>query len=94
MHRTVINALFLVLILGVFSPPSAHAEVLITEIMYAPEGADAKHEWIEVCASSDSYDIGLWKFFENGTNHGLSLVTGSSVLVSGECAVIADNADV
>ncbi len=73
-------------------PFSVSAEVLITEIMYAPDGADSKHEWIEVCSDS-TQDIIAWKFYENDTNHGLSLISGASSLGSGECAIIADNSD-
>ncbi|PCI30334.1 hypothetical protein COB52_01715 [Candidatus Kaiserbacteria bacterium] len=73
-------------------PFTVSAEVLITEIMYAPDGADSKHEWIEVCSDSTQDIIG-WKFYENDTNHGLSLISGTSSLGNGECAIIADNSD-
>lgn len=59
--------------------------------MYAPDGADADHEWIEVCNTGESADIGNWKFFENDTNHSLSVVSGSSELAAGACAIIADD---
>ena len=86
--------------IGVFSiilltPWMAHASVIFTEIMYAPDGADATHEWVEVCnTGADTVDIGAWKFFEADTNHGLTLVRGASTLATHECAVIADNANV
>jgi len=75
-------------------PIFTHAQVQITEIMYAPDGADSKHEWIEVCNSGTSDEnIENWKFFENDTNHGLVLVSGTSVLKLGSCAIFADNSD-
>ena len=76
-------------------PSFAHAGVIITEIMYAPDGADATHEWIEVCnTESATVDIANWKFFEADTNHGLALIAGNSELSENSCAVIADNASV
>ncbi|PIR74626.1 MAG: hypothetical protein COU35_01450, partial [Candidatus Magasanikbacteria bacterium CG10_big_fil_rev_8_21_14_0_10_47_10] len=67
--------------------------IAITEIG-AYEAAD--HEWIEVVNRSDAaVDIVGWKFFENSTNHGLTLVQGeNSLLQPGEYAVIAQKADV
>jgi hypothetical protein len=75
-------------------PGLVWAQVLITEIMYAPEGVDTNREWVEVCNSGSLVDVTNWKFFENDTNHGLSRVSGSASLTSGSCAIIADNADV
>lgn len=75
-------------------PVTIHAQVLFTEIMYAPEGADATHEWVEICNTGDTHDVSTWKFFENDTNHGLTLSAGTAVLAVGDCAVIADNAAV
>ena len=89
MKRTAAIALLLC------TPLFAHAQVLITEIMYAPEGTDADHEWIEVCnTGASTVTIDAWKFFENDTNHKLSLVSGTPSLSSGTCAVIADDATV
>jgi len=78
-----------------FVPAGASAQVVFTEIMYAPEGADATHEWVEVCnTGTASESIGDWKFFEGEVNHSLSLVSGTEILESGACAIIADNASV
>lgn len=82
---------FVVVLMCFVFPLWAHAGVLITEIMYAPEGTDTKHEWVEVCADTAT-DIDGWKLFENDTNHGLTLVAGVSALGANECAVIADDA--
>ncbi len=77
-----------------YVPSFVSAQVLITEIMYAPEGADAKREWVEVCnTGANLQDIQNWKFFENDVNHGLTLISGTGELSSGDCAVIADNTD-
>tara|TARA_B100000745_G_scaffold300599_1_gene255792 strand:- start:14308 stop:15630 length:1323 start_codon:yes stop_codon:yes gene_type:complete len=63
--------------------------------MYAPDGADATHEWVEVCnAGTASVDVLNWKFYENGTNHKLILESGNSDIAPGDCFIIADNASV
>jgi len=75
------------------TPIVAHAEVFITEIMYAPAGTDADHEWIEVCNDgSTAIDIENWSLFENDTNHSLEVSSGGASLGLGDCAVLADDA--
>lgn len=67
---------------------------MISEVMYDLDGSDSLREWIEVTnTSASSIDISGWKFFENGSNHGLTLVTGDANLGSGDSAIIADNPD-
>jgi hypothetical protein len=61
--------------------------------MYDLEGADAGREWVEVINSGDAaLDLSLWKFFEGGVNHGLSLFQGETIIPAGGFAIIADNA--
>lgn len=75
-------------------PVTAHAQILIQEIMYAPDGADSGREWVEVCNAGDStVSIDGWKLYENDTNHGISVISGSTSLDENTCAIIADNAD-
>ncbi len=83
----------IVLIL-LFSPISVFGAVTITEIMYDPEGSDTDHEWVEVYNDGASEDLSGWKFFEGGSNHGLTLVAGSAVVSQGWYAIIAVNAPV
>jgi len=84
------TALFFVIFL--FTPLFSNAQIEITEIMYNLEGADSGREWIEICNSgSEAVDLSGWKFFENGSNHGLTLVSGSLSLVSGGAAVIVSD---
>lgn len=88
MKKYTLPALFFIFLF----PAVACAEVRFTEVMYDLEGADAGREWVEVCnTGSDSVDLTGWKFFENGTNHGLTEAQGGTAISSGECAVIADN---
>jgi hypothetical protein len=58
--------------------------------MYDAPGSDTGREWIEVAnAGSENLDIGKYKLAESGTNHGLKVVRGSSVLASGATVIIA-----
>ena len=84
---------FVYAILLVFVPTHVSAGVYISEIMYDASGTDAQHEWVEIHNDgSSSIDLADWKFYENDTNHGLSVVQGSSSLGAGNYAIIADNA--
>ncbi len=77
---------------GFLIPFFTFAQVEITEIMYNLEGADSGREWIEVCnTGDDTVSLVGWKFFENGSNHGLTLVSGSESLASGGVAVIVSD---
>lgn len=70
----------------------ASGKIIITEIMFDPDGTDSKREWVEIYNDSeDDIDVASWKFFEGGSNHGLSFVDGSSILESGGYAVIVDD---
>lgn len=66
------------------------ANIIINEIMYNPSGSDDGHEWIEIY-SNESINISGWKFYEAGTNHGLTLINGSWVING--YAIIADEWD-
>jgi hypothetical protein len=71
-------------------PSLALAQVKITEIMYDAPGADTGREWVEVAnLGSQNVDIGKYKLLESGTNHGLKLVQGASVLAPNGVAIIA-----
>ena len=71
----------------------AAAEVQFNEIMYDVNGPDTGHEWIEIAnTGSSEVNLTLWKLNEQGTNHNLNLIAGSSTLAAGEFAVIADDA--
>ncbi len=72
--------------------PAANA-IVINEIMYDPVGGDTAKEWIEI-HNNESSEVNLfgWKLFEDNTNHGLAMITGSWTLPSKSFAIIADNA--
>lgn len=67
---------------------SVHA-IIISEIMYNPIGSDSDAEWIEIY-TNETIDITGWKFYEQGTNHAISLINGSYVLEADSYAIIAD----
>lgn len=70
------------------------ADIIITEIMYDPQGADSGREWIEIHNNDDSVDdLTGWKFFENDTNHNSKAIRGSNIIKPFEYAVIVDDAD-
>ena len=80
------------LFIFLLTPFLSSAQIIITEIMYNLEGRDSGREWIEVTNSgAESIDLSLWKFYENETNHRLTLFQGDTNLNPGESAIIADN---
>jgi len=67
--------------------------VIINEIgAYEKSG----HEWIEVLNLTDSpIDMTGWKFWENETNHKLTLFAGDDTIIDpGEHAIVAQKADI
>lgn len=80
----------------VFLPVEVSANVVISEIMYDLDGADSGKEWVEIYNNgNESVDLNGWKFFENGTNHGVATTSKSSgfVMPANSYAIIADNFD-
>src|SRR3989338_6353387 len=86
-----------VLIIGFFCVPIvmyASETVVINEIMYDVSGTDSDREWIEIYnGGTSSVDVSSWKFFEEGSNHSLTVHTGSAVIPTDEYAVIVDSPD-
>lgn len=86
---------FVSVFLGALALPlfvAASATISITEIMYAPEGADAGREWIELYnGGGAAVDLTGWKFSEGGVNHGLVLSQGVASVPAGGYAIVADN---
>src|SRR3989344_9127035 len=74
------------------TPFAAHAAFSFSEIMFDAPGTDTKHEWVEVYNTGDATDLSEFKFFENGSNHTLTLYGGSATVQSGGYAIIADDA--
>jgi len=82
---------YLLGMLAVF-PMTVQAKVEFTEVYYDPAGTDTGREWIEIHNMADNIaDIGGLKLFEEGVNHGLKPVVGTTTLSAGQYAVIADD---
>jgi len=81
----------LFLALSLLLPAIVHAQVVFTEIMYDLEGSDSGREWVEVTNNGGAVDVSSWKFFENGTNHFITLIQGDASIETSEFFVIADN---
>lgn len=87
-----LNTVFLILIF-LFLPTLASANVSITEIMYDLEGADTGREWIEIFNDDEEViDLTDWKLYESETNHKLSSSDLDNLIIpANSYAVIADN---
>ncbi|MEI6346106.1 MAG: lamin tail domain-containing protein [bacterium] len=73
-------------------PVAVQARIEFTEVMYDPAGTDAGREWIEIHnTASETVDVSGLKLFEEGVNHGLKAVVGTTTLAGGQYAVIADD---
>ena len=82
-----------VLVFILFFARIASAQIVISEIMYDPQGGDAGHEWVEIVnEGSTAIDLSQSKFFEEGSNHALAVVQGEPLLAVGAYAIIADDA--
>ncbi len=99
MHKCFMTSLAMafLLIAPLFLPIPLQADdtdIVINEIMYDPDGTDDGHEWIEIYnRGATSVDLTGWKFYEDDTNHDLTLNKGSMTIPSGGYAVIADEAN-
>jgi PKD repeat protein len=74
------------------TPFAAYAAFSFSEIMFDAAGTDTKHEWVEVYNDGDATDLSTFKFYENGSNHGLTLHSGSATISANGYAIIADDA--
>jgi hypothetical protein len=73
-------------------PTPVFAAAQLTEIMYDVSGSDSGREWVEFTnTGSDPLDASGYKFFEANTNHALTLLSGTGVLVPGASALIIED---
>lgn len=62
--------------------------------MYDPPGANAGNQWVEVTNEGQApINIFGYRLAEGGTNHKLSLASGTTTLGAGESAIIANDTD-
>ncbi len=89
MKKDVIFGCFLAFIAFIQPAFSADSDMRITEIAAAPISAE---EWVEIYnRGSADVNVSGWKFWESATNHGLSLIQGSTTIPAGGYAVICNN---
>ncbi len=70
---------------------AANTDIVINEIGAFPTSG---HEWIEIWnKGAEPVDLTGWKFWENSTNHGLSVSTTDEVVSAGEYAAIVQDAE-
>lgn len=70
-------------------PAQALAAVRIVDAMYDPPGADQGHEWIKIANTGPTpVSIAGYRLYEGGTNHKLSIASGTSTLDVGAVAII------
>ncbi len=88
-----LRTLLVTLLFFVAIPSLAHAQLVVSEIMYdLAEGQDAGREWIELFNSgAGTVDVSQWRLFESGVNHKIAASRGGASLPSGGYAVVADN---
>ena len=82
--------IFLLIGILVLVLPNVSA-IIINEIMYDASGSDAGKEWIELYNNGEEINLTGWKFYEGGTNHGLSLKQGDLMLGNNEYAIISSD---
>jgi hypothetical protein len=86
--------LFLSAFVLTLTPLPARAAVMITEVMYDLPGSDSGREWVEVTNfGAEPVDLKKFKFAEGSANHTLAVAKGSSVLLPGASAILADNVE-
>ncbi|RJR30791.1 PKD domain-containing protein [Candidatus Parcubacteria bacterium] len=79
-----------------FLPKALKAQELTVVINEIGAYQATDHEWIEILNVTGSpVDLSGWKFWENQTNHGLSLFQGADLIIGvAEYAIIAQKADI
>ncbi len=85
-------SLFLGMVFAQTEVQAANGDIVINEIgAYEPDNC----EWIEIFnKGNESVDLTGWKFYENDTNHNLTLYQGGDLTIEpGEYAIIADVAE-
>ena len=90
--KNILFGLLLLCIVPILATQTVYADVIITEIMYDPEGSDSGHEWVEIMNDGDTVaDIQHFQFFEADTRHRIKKSIGSTQLDPGAVAVIVQD---
>lgn len=91
-HITVFAAIAIVLGLGTFAN-TARTEVIISEIMYDPQNADANREWIELFNTGTSaVSLSGWQFGLPTNNLWTSALPATATIGAGQALVLTPSA--
>src|SRR5262245_6868221 len=91
-HIRTITGIFLVAVLS-FRGVAIRAEVVISEIMYDPQNADANREWVELFNTGTSaVNIGGWQFGVPSLNDWGNAVPVNTMLNAGQALVLTPSA--
>jgi lamin tail-like protein/PKD domain-containing protein len=90
-YLTIISIIFFSLL--IFINTARADDLIFTEIMYDPEGADTDQEWIEIFnLSSSTIEINSDWRFNDGSNHLLNLYQGNNQIASSTFFIITSDA--
>lgn len=93
LYITIISIIFFTLLILINTAQATN--LIFTEIMYDPEGADTDQEWIEVFnISTSSIEISADWRFNDGSNHLLNLYQGNNQITSSSFFIITADAQV
>jgi hypothetical protein len=90
-YLTIISIIFFGLL--IFINTAQAKDLIFTEIMYNPEGADTGQEWLEVFnLSTSTIEINSDWRFNDGSNHLLNLYQGNNQVATSTFFIITANA--
>ncbi len=91
LYITIISIIFFTLL--IFINTTQASDLIFTEIMYNPEGADTNQEWIEIFnISTSTIEINSDWRFNDGSNHLLNLYQGNNQISTSTFFIITTNA--
>lgn len=95
MRRCIVIFVAALLIAAAFMRPAARAEVIITELMYNPDGSDTDHEWGEIFnTGSTAVNIGGWQFGDAADGQWADAFPVNTILQPQQALVVTSNAPV
>lgn len=72
-----------------FAPIHVSAQIIITEVMYDPQGSDTGREWIEIQNQSGTAEtFTTWKLFEENVNHKINATDAATTIPAGGYAIL------
>ncbi len=90
LYLTILSIIFFALL--IFINTTQAAELIFTEIMYNPEGADSNKEWVEIFNTSTStIEINSDWRFNDGSNHLINIYQGNNQIASANFFIITND---